>query len=273
MLCIRDMSRGLMVSFEGQLRGPHCTRSRTLPASFTISHCECNGNVASCSTSLITDPCYWTPELPFLYDLEVEVALADGTKAAWQHTVGLRRWDVDGRHLFRERRRVVLRGAVVAKLSSDNLSEATEAEVALMLSSPSESLLQHACQLGVPLVIDLRGATGDLSPRLLNYTWQPAVALILLDASVSQTHYKPQGTILGCVVQSGDVEVDYHWVDVFAVQLSKDQLPPAWIADCGKPVIAIRDDAAYANFKEARRGCDRLQAELAPQFDLAGYFV
>jgi hypothetical protein len=30
---------------------------------------------------------------------------------------------------------------------------------------------------------------------------------------------------------------------------------------------------AYADFDEARAACDRLQAELAPEFDLAGYFV
>jgi hypothetical protein len=61
--------------------------------------------------------------------------------------------------------------------------------------------------------------------------------------------------------------------DVVAVELAAEERPPSWMASLGKPVIAIRRGGAYANLHEARAACDRLQAELAPEFDLAGYFA
>ena len=61
--------------------------------------------------------------------------------------------------------------------------------------------------------------------------------------------------------------------DVIAVELAEGDRPPAWIAKVSKPVIAIRRGRVYADFFEARAACDRLQAELAPDFNLAGYFV
>jgi hypothetical protein len=38
-------------------------------------------------------------------------------------------------------------------------------------------------------------------------------------------------------------------------------------------VIAIREGGTYADLQTARLACDHLQAALAPEFDLAGYFV
>jgi hypothetical protein len=60
--------------------------------------------------------------------------------------------------------------------------------------------------------------------------------------------------------------------DAFAVELNPGDRPPAWLATCDKPVMAIRKNIA-SEIPTGRTGCDRLQAELAPKFDLAGYFV
>ena len=57
------------------------------------------------------------------------------------------------------------------------------------------------------------------------------------------------------------------------VELQSDQRPPTSLATLNKPMIAIRRGVAFNNLHEARAACDRLQAELAPEFDLAGYVV
>ncbi len=256
-----DMSQGRIRAFQGQLRGPHCARAHTLPATFQTSHRE---------PLLVIDPCYWTPQLPMLYDVELALELADGTTAEWKHTVGLRRWEIDGRNLVRERKRIVLRAAVTANFRAEDLSAAVAAELALVVGDPSEAFLQQASELGALLVIDLRGYEGNLSPKLLSYAWQPAVALVLLDTGVS---HKPHAVKIGCVVQSACGFAAVPQADVIAIELNETERPPDWAATCEKPVIAIRSQGAYAELAEARRGCDRLQAELAPQFDLAGYFV
>ena len=268
-----DMSRGRVRAFRGQLRGPYCQRAKTLPASFPIGRCQCDEKVSQCATLLVTEPCYWTPELPMLYDVELELELADGTTAAWRHTLGLRRWEIDGRRLFWERRRIVLRGIVAEDCTSEILPAAAEAEVALVVRDPDESFMQRASDLGVPLMADLRGYSGDLTPKLLSYAWQPSVALVLVDDRVASAHYKPHAVKIGCVFSPAYGFAAADWADVIVIELHETERPPAWAATCAKPVIAIRRGEAYAELAEARRGCDRLQAVLAPQFDLAGYFV
>jgi hypothetical protein len=60
--------------------------------------------------------------------------------------------------------------------------------------------------------------------------------------------------------------------DAYAIELQSGERPPTWAATCDKPVIVIRNDLE-AEIRTARMSCDKLQAELAPEFDLAGYFV
>ncbi len=249
-----DLSGVQVRSF--QLRGPRCERARTLPATFQADQ---NG------TLLVTDPCYWTPQLPFLYDVELTLQQADEATTTWKHTVGLRRWEIDGRNLFRERRRIVLRAVVVDDFDAEDLPTAVEAEMALVVRDPSGAFLQRASELGVPVVADLRG----LSPDIVSYTWQPSVALVLLDNAAS----KPHAIRTASVTHPACGFAEAAWADVIAAELNETELPPAWAATCEKPMIAIRRQGAYAELAQARRACDQLQADLAPQFDLAGYFV
>jgi hypothetical protein len=202
-----------------------------------------------------------------LYDAQLELELADGTTADWRQSFGLRRWETYGRDLFRERKRVVLRGAVVEECSPEVLQQAVDAELALVVRDPVAAVVLQASELGVVLVADLRQFAGDLTPKLLSYSWQPAVALVLLDEHVTGAHYKPRAARIAC----GFAGVE--WADVIVLELDAGERPPAGAADCPKPVIAIRRGGAYAELGRARQECDRLQAELAPQFDLAGYFA
>lgn len=257
---IRDLSQGRIRSLQVQLVGPHCERAHTLPTTFQTSGRE---------PLLVIDPCYWTPQLPFLYDMELAFELANGTKTTWQHTVGLRRWEIDGRNLLQERKRIVLRGAVTTDFCAEDLPAAVEAEVSLVVCDPSETFLQRASELGVPLVVDLRGHESDLSSKLVSYAWQPAVALVLLDTDPD----KPHAIKTACVTHAACGFAKASWADVIAIELNKTDQFPDWAATCEKPVIAIRRQEAYAELSQTRHGCDRLQAELAPQFDLAGYFV
>ena len=74
-------------------------------------------------------------------------------------------------------------------------------------------------------------------------------------------------------LDGGDASSVAGGVGAIVAKLDDGERPPRWMATCGRPVVAIRRGAAYAGFEEARIACDRLQAELAPEFDLAGYFV
>jgi hypothetical protein len=274
MLTLCDMSRGRIRSFRGELRGPRCLRAKTLQAGFTVTRCECETNV-SCSTSLVvTEPCYWTPELPMLYDLNLELELADGSTLTWQTPVGLRRWEIHGRDFFREGKRVVLRGLVIDDCSRSTLERAAEAEVTLVVRDPSNEILDRASELGVPVVVDFRGFSGELTRKLLSYAWQPAVALVLLDDEMASGFYQPAAVKTGGYFDGTEPpRSDWEWVNVVACELEPSEQLLSWAANYPKPVIAIRRGGAYVELAAARQGCDLLQAKLAPNFDLAGYFV
>ena len=57
------------------------------------------------------------------------------------------------------------------------------------------------------------------------------------------------------------------------LELQPGERPHAALAHCTLPVIAIRRGESYADFTTARAACDRLQAQLSPEFNLAGYFI
>ncbi|NOZ41468.1 MAG: hypothetical protein GXP24_14765 [Planctomycetes bacterium] len=268
-----DMSQGRLASFGGNLIGPHCQYARTLPATFSIPPCEGLPDVSNRTQKIITDPCYWTPQLPYLYTFEGEMKLADGSEQSWSHTVGFRRWEVEGRNLRLERRRVVLRGVVVDESSVD-LAAAHDAEVTLVVKEPSNSFLQQASECGVMVIADLYNVDTVLTPRLLSLAWHPSVALVLQNEIYG---YLPPALIPGHRVHANaqlvPESIAHDWASVILVELNAGERPPAWLANTKKPVIVIRRGEDYADFTAARAACDRLQAELAPEFDLAGYFV
>ncbi len=270
-----DGSQGRLKSFRGNLTGPYCQYARTLPATFSVPACVCLPGISHLTQQIITDPCFWTPQLPYLYHFEGEVKLADETVQSWSHTIGFRRWEVAGRNLRSERRRIVLRGAVASAESALDLRAAHEAEVTLIVQEPSDSFLQQASECGVMVIADLRNVDTDLTPQLMKLAWQPSVVLVLVDSRSG--FYIPHSTTLGHRVpahaQRVPESIAHDWASVLLVELNTGEQPPRWLAKADKPVIAIRRGEDYAGFTTARQACDRLQAELAPEFDLAGYFV
>jgi len=273
-----DMSQGRLVSFSGNLIGPHCQYARTLPATFSVPPCECLPGISNRTQRIITDPCYWTPKLPFLYNFEGEMKLADETVQSWSHTVGFRRWEVEGRNLRLERRRIVLRGAVAATESAVDLRAAHDAEVALVVKDPSDSFLQQASECGVMVIADLRSVETELTPRLLSLAWQPCVALVLVcHTHVMSGYYQPAALTIGQMVDVKTQLVpesdEYESASVLLVELNADERPPHWLANIDKPVIVIRRGETHGDLPQSRAACDRLQADLAPEFNFAGYFV
>ncbi len=261
--------------FGGSLRGPSCRYAKTLASSFPIPRSEILQPGASTFTQTsIVDPCYWTPQLPFLYDFASDIAYADGTSGSECHTVGLRRWEVDGRNFRLERKRMVLRGAVVPAQNDVDLLAARDAEVAVAVNNPSTDFLQQASEIGVMVVADTRQSEADLTKTLLGYTWQPSVALVIPETDAV---YVPNSQILAEVVSANSEfspdSMNADWGRVIIVELDADERPPQAMQQIDKPLIAIRRGVDFSDLHQARAACDRLQAELAPEFDLAGYFV
>lgn len=149
--------------------------------------------------------------------------------------------------------------------------------MAMLVTRPDDAFCEEAGRIGGALVVDLRGQISNWTTALRRFAWFPAVMLVLVDDDAPSPLDGVGSSLVAANVIDAESGPDrlarQPWVSVLAVELEPDQRPPAWVAVCGKPVIAIRRGVSYADFHEARAACDRLQADLAPEFNLAGYFV
>ncbi len=254
-----------------ELYGPRCEYGRTLASTFR-TRATSDGKVEF----LVTEPCYWSPTMPFLYELRRTDALAHGAT----HTFGLRQLIAHGRNLRLGGERVVLRGAVCNTLDGASASRAHAAECSVALSSIEEFRISEASRLGASVLLDATRFDGDLAALIEMCSWQPAAAIMALSRErLELTRELPSGARGILLAQRfdsrdwDDANSMANGVGVIVATLDDGERPPAWMASCGRPVVAIRGGATYADFVEARAGCDRLQADLAPEFDLAGYFV
>ncbi len=272
-LTVRNHSPRQITRVSGILNGPHCIRARTLSANFTIASQLSDSDEQESVSTLITDPCFWTPALPYLYKIDLQVNWSDGTVFRWKQSIGLRRWEVLGSSFFQERRRVVLRGACIDQPTSEQLTSAAQAEIAIISHNLSDVMLASASEVGANLFIDLRQEDEQIDTELRRFSWYPAVAGVLLTPkSVGYTRL-PNGTKLGSVVGPNDVAENHSSGDLMVVDLQHEETPPVWASQKTKPAIAIRKRQEQVEIAEVRAHCDQLQADLAPDFDLAGYFV
>lgn len=265
-----------LVRFHGQLEGPFCVRSRTLRTVLPVAsapHPGSTGERRQHFSAQVADPCYWTPELPFTYELTLTCELAGGATHIYRGVLGLRRFQPRGASFFLSGARVVLRG--VAEPSGNvDWDAAAAAQAAVIVPASAIDRLGEASRRGVMVLVDFRGATGSPQPMLRRLAWEPA-AVAALFASPAETVSRADWPLTAAALDpDGPTELPVApWVRMAALELPAGARPPASIASYSKPVIVIRRGAPYADFIEARAACDRLQAELAPEFNLAGYFV
>lgn len=274
-LGLADMSRGQLSSFSGKLHGPHCKYSRTLPSTISLPECVCKPDSSELTQQKVTDPCYWTPQMPFLYNLELEIVFQNGDKASLSETIGFRRWETCKKNLLLERKRTVLRGVWVRDEAEVDLAAAHEAELAVAVHDPSKQFLQQASELGVMVIADLRIEDQQLTQRLLSLTWQPSVAMVLPNDAIS---YVPHAQMMASYsypahkLSPEKVNSDLQF-SVWTVDIGSDEKMPTHLQAVEMPMLALRRGVEFSDWHEARAACDRLQADLAPEFDLAGYFV
>jgi beta-galactosidase/beta-glucuronidase len=75
------------VVLRGTLRGPFCEKGRTLPAELIFRDFSNADRVQA--EALVPDPCMWTPEMPHLYQADVEARQGERVLAEYHGTIGL----------------------------------------------------------------------------------------------------------------------------------------------------------------------------------------
>jgi hypothetical protein len=77
------------IKLTGKLVGPYCKRARTLPTEFPFR--DLGPAQPGIAEVIVPDPCTWSPDLPHLYQADVEARQGDRTLAEYHGTIGLRR--------------------------------------------------------------------------------------------------------------------------------------------------------------------------------------
>jgi hypothetical protein len=320
----------------GTLTGPECRYAKTLPATFEFH--DLGPGEGLLAEAIVTEPCFWTPELPFLYRCTVELRGAgdaaegpevyssrsvvmtpheeDGSYSVAssrrsvsstlvERLIGIRRLGAVGCSLYLDGKRWVARGVCLddSPLTTHHspiLAAARESSAVLRVPSPDDAFCLEASRLGVPLFVDLSVDAAQLLPKIRRLGRWPAVFAIILDHSVpiGPEHRAAARNSLFAVPLPGGVsmELEARRVSEGSATGNRAAPPrlrvglPAWaqlaicpvessetfaeaVRDCPLPILAVRQSAANLSIPEARAACDRLQFDLSPIGQFAGYIV
>ena len=263
------------MSLVGFVRGPRCTRGSTLPATYRFNAAKDKDLSSLAATALVTEPVFWTPDWPALYDVTVELRRGGETIDLATRTIGMRPLAVLEKGFSLGGKRWILRG-----VRRDHDLEAAIDECrqhAATLIAPAERLdqplLAEASQQGVFVVAELQSKT-TIHLELSRPGRFSAVAMAVLPAGELPLDRLPRTNLLlaqRVERQHGHappVDVRVVLADVVSEREFAD-----WAKTAPRPVIACRPLARPADIAEARAECDRLQRDLAPYGQFAGYIV
>jgi hypothetical protein len=130
--------------------------------------------------------------------------------------------------------------------------------------------------LGVPLVVWVSSHGIELADELCRLGKWPSVFLVVVDRE-PPPGFDPRPlarNLLFAAPCSADQPAasSPNWSHVTWRDVENEQLPRG-ISAAGKPLIMVRRKPAKIDVAAARAACDRLQLDLAPNGDFAGYVV
>jgi hypothetical protein len=285
---------------EGTLLGPQCRRATTLPMTARLVDlgppvgAEDGRADVAVARAVVTEPAFWTPDLPNQYRLEATCHVGGVAVAVIKARFGLRRLGTRGRSLWLDGRRWVPRGVRTdAGFAAETFRERATTAV---IVNPDDPTCSRADADGVPLIAIPETVHGGLPPvaestaRIADWALHPAVTMALLPPgttaaeaeAIATAVRKLKGTLLvGWHVDGGEpppreVPPGIEWL---AVAVGPDRSPHAAWREAAPllPLVACGADDG------GRAACDALQGSLAAwglvaggdrvPWDWAGYVV
>ncbi|MCC7085967.1 MAG: hypothetical protein IT427_13270 [Pirellulales bacterium] len=264
----------------GRVIGPECAFSQTLPARVPMLD-RSEGNRLLLE-SAVPDPCFWTPELPFLYRMQIDLRRDGDTIDKHERFVGIRRFGVRDRSLYFEGKRFVLR-AVRLKLGisdynslfQEHAAFLRETWTALVIPEPGEELCEIASRGGLLLLAQLSG-TNSTAREIGRLAKWPAVAMAIVDGGSALPAQALQAARNLMFAEAVRAEASIRladWAQIAVVEVGELSEMEKRTRGCNLPMVAYRPELEPRKIEAARSGCDRLQRDLARYGDFAGYIV
>jgi hypothetical protein len=271
----------------GEIVGPRCRFARTLESTTPFRRLTPRHDFVA--EAILPDPCFWSDEVPMLYTAHFRLQQAGATVETAGINFGIPAIDGNRGSIYRQGKRWVPRG-VYADASSFARDPATlkrqlavwrEASAVLCVVAPSDELCAAASEWGVWMIAEIeQGDESTVCRQLARLSRHAAVFMAILPRDVSATsdmvgiapnvllaepfEEAPSADRDKRFGKAACVVIDAEDVTQFA-QRTRDR---RWL-----PIFARRRLGEATGVSEARRQCDRLQADLAPSGDFAGYLV
>jgi hypothetical protein len=274
-------------AISGRIIGPECRFAKTLPATIPFAN-RGSGPGSLLLEATIPDPCFWTPELPFLYRVTIQICGETG-EFNIQRRLGIRRLGAIGRSLYLDGKRWVARGVCRNEATVADLPPARASSSALFVPPPDDAFCLEASQLGVPLFVHVAASLRDAqtesrrdsstchAAEIRRLGQGPAIFAIVLDPALSignELRAAARNTLFAARIETESANGALPAWAQLAVCDSRGLEPmAATFSDWNVPVVAIRRLPKPRGIADSRAACDRLQFDLAPTGDFAGYFV
>ncbi len=295
-------SAEIPLALEGFLTGPTSTRASTLPVRQKIrihSQRVVDEGTEILGHSILTEPAFWTPNVPMLYLVKCRVTSSGKEVALLSQTTGLRRLGIRNHSLWLDGHRFVLRGVTCGNINNTSAEQQPEGHrTADVLDLPAEIFsktdslelamdenLKTADQIGQPLIIRLhpKSQPSAIPSVICQLTSHPSVFLTVIPNTLLPevpkfSAYK--GTMLFATemsAQNPPLELP-NGIDLVIVRLAQTVPGASWKIPPPYPVIAWQ-----TGVPSQRQECDHLQALLAnwrtapksppSSWDWAGYLV
>jgi hypothetical protein len=252
---------------SGGLTGPVCRYAETLPARSVLVDRGPGASLLAAAT--VPEPCFWSPEMPHLYDVEVELRHEGQVIATSRRLFGFRNLgSADGKLIY-DAKRWVLRAVMASEVATSSLDEWRDSNTAMLAADPSDALCEEASRVGVLLVAE--SVRADRADLLRLARW-PAVGIVVLSDKGSEiADSGGHNLLLAKRFASGTTIASIQGVNVAFVEMTTVDDLSARNGEMA--MIASRRGGHFANVAEGRAACDTLQRDLAGQGDWSGYVV
>ena len=261
------------VQLRGSVTGPTCKYAHTLTASVALR--DLGANPTPLAEARISDPCFWTPEAPYLYEVDVTARQDQQILTQEKRNLGIRRLGVEGKSIFLDGERWVPRAGSASTSQVPSFNDCRTASLGLIVADPSDDLCGVATRDGVFLVAVITSDSTNVVDAVRRFATFAAVGIVIVEnpPDADQLKAVARNVILSQTRSDADHQLPHaDWCDAVAYEVGDPQRAAEFAANCELPVIAWRAEVATSP-GDARSSCDRLQRDLAEHSDFAGYFV
>lgn len=244
----------------GTIAGPRCRYARTLQLRVPLQ--PVGASAPDLLQAVVTDPCDWTPEMPFLYDIELAAGSgADGQ--SFRGVVGFRPLAPLGRQLRLAGHNWVLRAARSESVVPASLADWRAHDLAMVIPNPSDELCGKASEIGVLILAVVDASLEPPLAELRRLARYPAVGFALLAG------------IATVAAEFREAAPNLVFATRAARHLAPDDVPQVLVADSvpagtlevleatSVPVLVDRPLGAAVTIEAARQACDLLQRDVA----------